>query len=192
MHLGDEGLGRRPADLLHRTKKRPRDDARRGGEDEPDRGPDPRARHHEHLGGAEPPPERTGMHRARPPEGDDAELARVLPVHHRVEARGPRHLLDDDVVDCHRRVLDRMSRLLAELKGRGQALLDEVEAGGCREVVRQVDMRYRNQLYEVPVTLPPSRDLVRGGLPAVEGAFHRAYEERYGRTIRGVPAETVT
>ena len=31
----------------------------------------------------------------------------VLPVHHRVEARGPRHLLDDDVVDCHRRVLDR-------------------------------------------------------------------------------------
>ena len=88
--------------------------------------------------------------------------------------------------------LARVNRLLAELEARGQALLDEVEAGGRREVVRQVDMRYRNQRYEVPVTLPPSGDLARGGLPAVEGAFHRAYEQRYGRTIRGVPAETVT
>ena len=113
--------------------------------------------------------------------------------------------------------LDRVNRLLAELEAQGRALLDEIEGGvegeggveagaggggtgargrggraGRRTVVRQVDMRYRYQRYEVPVPLPPSGDLVRSGLPAVEGAFHRAYERRYGRTIRGVPAEAVT
>ena len=96
--------------------------------------------------------------------------------------------------------LARVNRILTDLETQGRALLDEVEAGletgGCRadlhQVVRQVDMRYRNQRYEVPVPLPPSGDLVRDGLPALEGAFHRAYEQRYGRTIRGVPAEAVT
>ncbi len=116
--------------------------------------------------------------------------------------------------------LDRVNRLLAELEAQGRALLDEVEGegegrveagtggesgraakggadgrgggAGRRTVVRQVDMRYRNQRYEVPVPLPPSGDLARGGLPALEGAFHRAYERRYGRAIRGVPAEAVT
>ena len=104
--------------------------------------------------------------------------------------------------------LGRVNRLLAELETQGHALLDEVEAGGrrpvdrpvvrqavrqaVRQVVRQVDMRYRNQRYEVPVTLPPSGNLAGDGLPGVEAAFHRAYEQRYGRTIRGVPAETVT
>ena len=86
----------------------------------------------------------------------------------------------------------RANRLLAELETQGHALLDEVEAGGHREVARQVDMRYRNQRYEVPVELPPSGELARGGLPGVEAAFHRAYEQRYGRTIHGVAAEAVT
>ena len=96
--------------------------------------------------------------------------------------------------------LTRVNGILAELEAQGRALLDEVEAGLesrgrrpiVRQVIRQVDMRYRNQRYEVPVTLPPSGDLVRGGLSALEAAFHRAYEQRYGRTIRGVPAEAVT
>ena len=106
--------------------------------------------------------------------------------------------------------LDRVNRLLAGLEAQGRALLDEIEvegggegrgeagarggtgSAGRREVVRQVDMRYRNQRYEAPVPLPPSGALAREGLPAVERAFHRAYERRYGRTIRGVPAEAVT
>ena len=89
--------------------------------------------------------------------------------------------------------LGRVNRILGELETRGHALLDEVEAGAARrEVARQVDMRYRNQRYEVPVPLPASGDLARGALPALEDAFHRAYEQRYGRTIRGVPAEAVT
>ena len=96
--------------------------------------------------------------------------------------------------------LARVNRILVELETRGRALLDEVEAGfetgGRRpvvhQVVREVDMRYRNQRYEVPVPLPPSGGLARGGLPALEDAFHRAYEQRYGRTIRGIPAEAVT
>ena len=88
--------------------------------------------------------------------------------------------------------LDRVNRLLAELEARGHVLLDEVEASGHREVVRQVDMRYRNQRYEVPVGLPPAGELDRNDLPGVEAAFHRAYEERYGRIIRGVEAEAVT
>ena len=92
--------------------------------------------------------------------------------------------------------LARANRLLAELEAEGHALLDEVEASGrrpvVRQVVRQVDMRYRNQRYEVPVALPPSEKLTRRRLPAVEDDFHRAYEQRYGRTIRGVEAETVT
>ena len=92
--------------------------------------------------------------------------------------------------------VDRANRLLAELENQGHALLDEVEAGGRRptgrQVVRQVDMRYRNQRYEVPVDLPPAGELSPCGLPDVEAAFHRAYERRYGRTIRGVDAETVT
>ena len=86
----------------------------------------------------------------------------------------------------------RVNRLLADLEARGRALLDEIEASGPREVVRQVDMRYRNQRYEVPVDLPPAGELDRGGLPGVEARFHRAYERRYGRTIRGVEAEAVT
>lgn len=107
--------------------------------------------------------------------------------------------------------LDRVNRLLAGLEAQGRALLDEIEGegeveggrgeagarggkgrAGRREVVRQIDMRYRNQRYEAPVPLPPSGELAREGLPAVERAFHRAYERRYGRTIRGVPAEAVT
>ena len=100
--------------------------------------------------------------------------------------------------------LARVNRVLAELEAEGHALLDEVEAGletggsrpvvrrAGRQVVRHVDMRYRNQRYEVPVPLPAPGELARGGLPAVEAAFHRAYEQRYGRTIRGVPAEAVT
>ena len=88
--------------------------------------------------------------------------------------------------------LDRANRLLADLERRGRALLDEVEAGGRREVARQVDMRYRNQRYEVPVDLPPAGGLSRCALPGLETAFHRAYERRYGRTIRGVETETVT
>ena len=68
------------------------------------------------------------MYRARPPEGDDAELARVLPVHHRVEARGPCHLLDDDVVDCHRRVLDRAPERNRDLAPDGLSGKTEVEA----------------------------------------------------------------
>ena len=103
-------------------------------------------------------------------------------------------------VELERLDVDRVNRLLAELESQGHALLDEVEAGldagerrrVVRRVVRQVDMRYRNQRYEVPVSLPPSGDLAREGLPAVEADFHRAYEQRYGRTIRGVDAETVT
>ena len=95
----------------------------------------------------------------------------------------------------------RVNRILGELETRGHALLDEVGAGldpgahrrpVVHQVVRQVDMRYRNQRYEVPVPLPPSGDLARAGLSALEDAFHRAYEQRYGRTIRGVPAEAVT
>ena len=107
MHLRDEGLGGRPVDLLHRAQARPGDDAHRGGEAEPDRRPDPGPRHDEHLGGAEPPAEGRGVHRARSAEGDDPEPSRILALRHRVEACGPRHLLDDDVVDRHRRVLDR-------------------------------------------------------------------------------------
>ena len=95
-------------------------------------------------------------------------------------------------VELDRLDVERANRLLTELEARGQALLDEVEAGGRREVVRQVDMRYRNQRYEVSVPLPPSGELARDGLAAVEAAFHRAYERRYGRTIRGVAVETVT
>ena len=88
--------------------------------------------------------------------------------------------------------VNRVNHLLAELESRGHALLDEVEAGGQRQVVRQVDMRYRNQRYEVPVDLPPAGELARCSLPGVEAAFHVAYERRYGRTIRGVEAEAVT
>ena len=103
-------------------------------------------------------------------------------------------------VELERLDVDRVNRLLAELESQGHAFLDEVEAGFERgkrrpivhQVVRQVDMRYRNQRYEVPVALPPSGDLARDGLSALEAAFHRAYEQRYGRTIRGVGAETVT
>ena len=106
-----------------------------------------------------------------------------------------------DLAASYRVELDRLdtgraNRLLAELETQGHALLDEVEAGGrrpiVRQVVRQVDMRYRNQRYEVPVDLPPSGELARADLPGVEAAFHRAYEQRYGRTIHGVAAEAVT
>ena len=100
--------------------------------------------------------------------------------------------------------LARVNAILAGLEAEGRALLDEIEPGfepglemgarrpNTRQVVRQVDMRYRNQRYEVPVPLPSSGDLARCGLPALEDAFHRAYEQRYGRTVRGVPAEAVT
>ena len=106
-----------------------------------------------------------------------------------------------DLAASYRSELERLdtgraNRLLAELETQGHALLDEVEAGGrrpiVRQVVRQVDMRYRNQRYEVPVDLPPSGELTRDGLPGVEAAFHRAYGQRYGRTIHGVAAEAVT
>ena len=95
-------------------------------------------------------------------------------------------------IELDRLDLARVNGLLADLESQGHALLEEVEAKGRRAVVRQVDMRYRNQRYEVPVALPPSGALARDGLPALEHAFHRAYEQRYGRTIRGVPAEAVT
>ena len=106
-----------------------------------------------------------------------------------------------DLAASYRSELERLdtgraNRLLAELETQGHALLDEVEAGVrrpiVRQVVRQVDMRYRNQRYEVPVELPPSGELTRDGLPGIEAAFHRAYEQRYGRTIHGVAAEAVT
>ena len=106
-----------------------------------------------------------------------------------------------DLAASYRIELDRLdtgraNRLLAELETQGHARLDEVEAGGrrpiIRQVVRQVDMRYRNQRYEVPVDLPPSGELARSDLPGVEAAFHRAYGQRYGRTIHGVAAEAVT
>ena len=106
-----------------------------------------------------------------------------------------------DLAASYRSELERLdtgraNRLLAELETQGHALLDEVEAGVrrpiVRQVVRQVDMRYRNQRYEVPVELPPSGELTRDGLPGIEAAFHRAYAQRYGRTIHGVAAEAVT
>ena len=78
-----------------------------GARPSPTAAPTPAPRHDEHLGGAEPPPESRGVHRARSAEGDDPEPSRVLPLSHRVKARRARHLLDDDVVDRHRRILDR-------------------------------------------------------------------------------------
>ncbi len=103
-----------------------------------------------------------------------------------------------DLAASYRSELDRLdlpraNHLLESLEARGHALLDEVRVDAARrKVTRQVDMRYRNQRYEVPVDLPPAGKLAQDGLPGVEDAFHRAYERRYGRTIRGVPAETVT
>ena len=86
----------------------------------------------------------------------------------------------------------RVNQLFLEMEEQGQALLDAAGVRDERRIVRQVDMRYLNQRYEVQFDLPHQRDLSPVDLEVLESAFHRAYKKRYGRVIDGVSAEAVT
>jgi N-methylhydantoinase A len=86
----------------------------------------------------------------------------------------------------------RVNKLFLEMAEQGNALLDAAGVRDERRVVRQVDMRYLNQRYEVQFELPHHQDLSLLDLEDLETAFRRAYRKRYGRVIEGVAVEAVT
>ena len=66
---------------------------------------------------------------------------------------------------------------------------EQVDLGACR-FVRQADLRYLGQSYELTVDLPDAALTVENW-PVVEGAYHQAHERFYGFAKEADPVEVV-
>jgi N-methylhydantoinase A len=79
--------------------------------------------------------------------------------------------------------------LYAELERAGRDILAaaRVSAGDVR-LIRQADMRYTGQGYEITVNVPagPIDDTMA---PRLRSAFEASYTQLYGRALQGVPVE---
>jgi len=72
-----------------------------------------------------------------------------------------------------------IARVYEELRGRAEADLAKLGAGGAPAWTRYGYLRYRGQGYEIRADLPAGE--IDAGFPAaVAAAFHRAYEAAYG------------
>jgi N-methylhydantoinase A len=82
--------------------------------------------------------------------------------------------------------------LLDEMAADGLELL---EGGGLprsqAQVVRSCEMRYKGQLHEILVELPPER-LGPASIPVIEERFAAAYETLFKRSLPGRPLEALT
>jgi N-methylhydantoinase A len=77
-----------------------------------------------------------------------------------------------------------------EDEGRRVVTLAGVDESSAR-IERSIDVRYAGQGYEVNVPVPPG-DLRLDASPRIVAAFERAYRERYGHTLPGIPLEVVS
>jgi N-methylhydantoinase A len=84
-----------------------------------------------------------------------------------------------------------VNRNFAEMEGACRALLAGArDADAPIEIRRQADMRYVGQGFEISVTLPAGA-LGAQDVDAIEEAFRAAYQQRFGRVVRGVALEVV-
>jgi N-methylhydantoinase A len=79
----------------------------------------------------------------------------------------------------------------AEMERQGRAHLASAGVQDGVRVVREADMRYLGQRYEVTFALPDGA-LGPAQVPAIQEAFYTAYRRQFGREIREVPVEAVT
>jgi N-methylhydantoinase A len=85
---------------------------------------------------------------------------------------------------------DHLSKLFGEMEADSRVLLKEA---GAREqnIVRQADMRYVGQGFEIKVDLPPG-PLNADSLPQIKESFYATYERLFGRRLEGLPIETLS
>lgn len=83
-----------------------------------------------------------------------------------------------------------LNRLFDEMERDARALLAEAGAGEF-SIVRQADMRYVGQGFEIKVELPAG-PLDASSLPKIELAFYDAYERLFGRRLEELPVETLS
>ncbi len=82
--------------------------------------------------------------------------------------------------------------ILDNLETEGRQLLRHCDVPDADvRTSRTVDMRYVNQGHEVSVPLPDG-PLTSSSVPLISQAFDAVYLELFGRTIPGVPLETIT
>jgi len=87
-----------------------------------------------------------------------------------------------------RAVTDVFARM--ESSGRASLLRDSIAAGNM-EFVRQADMRYVGQSFELTIPLSANADITPGVVTQVLAQFHEAHERAYGFNAPGEPVELV-
>ena len=85
---------------------------------------------------------------------------------------------------------DHLNALFDEMDSDARSLLAEADVREC-SVVRQADMRYVGQGFEIKVNLPHGR-LCQASLPEIHNAFQEAYENLFGRHMKDVPLEALS
>jgi N-methylhydantoinase A len=88
--------------------------------------------------------------------------------------------------------VDRMNDLFAQLEAR--AMEDVREEGFAPDrvaIMRQVDMRYKHQGYQLTIDCP-SADMTESGKLALKAAFDEAHQRIYGASAPDEDAEVVT
>lgn len=83
-----------------------------------------------------------------------------------------------------------LNRLFEEMERDARAMLAEAGADEFH-IVRQADMRYVGQGFEIKVELPLG-SLEAASLPGIKGAFHDTYERFFGRRLEDLPIETLS
>ena len=85
---------------------------------------------------------------------------------------------------------EHLNGLFEEMERDARGLLSEAGARECT-IVRQADMRYVGQGFEIKVTLPAGK-LGAPSLPEMQEAFYLAYENLFGRRLEDVPIEAMS
>jgi N-methylhydantoinase A len=83
-----------------------------------------------------------------------------------------------------------LNRLFEEMERDARAMLAEAGADEFH-IVRQADMRYVGQGFEIKVELPLG-SLEVASLPGIKRAFHDTYERLFGRRLADLPIETLS
>jgi N-methylhydantoinase A len=86
---------------------------------------------------------------------------------------------------------ERLNGVYEEMEGQGTSTLREAGVTEAQmRLSRMADMRYVGQGHEIVVAVPSGR-LTPESLDVIENAFHRLYEEVYGRSTKDVPIEAL-
>ncbi len=86
---------------------------------------------------------------------------------------------------------DRVAEVCAAMEASGLAMLDAAQVpSGQRAMLRQADLRYRRQAYELTVPIAGGA-VTRASLDTAMAAFHTKHEQTYGHANRAEPVQLV-